>query len=120
MKERCKTKTKKRQNHHQSVCLAPVQERWCGLFHICAQGPVVSSSAMVIKMEKKTLQISWHLQTLASASLFTSRLSRNVTAVFPFFFFSVECNHQTSLLFTDIQCYYVYYHLPVGDALTTV
>lgn len=27
----------------------------------------------------------WHLQTLASASLFTSRLSRNVTAVFPFF-----------------------------------
>ena len=37
--------------------------------------------------KKKTLQISWHLQTLASASLFTSRLSRNVTAVFPFFFF---------------------------------
>ena len=64
--------------------------------------------------KKKTLQISWHLQTLASASLFTSRLSRNVTAVFPFFFFLFFSflfffffNYQTS--FCSLQIYSVMY-----------
>lgn len=67
---------------------------------------------------KRALQISWHLQTLASASLFTSRLSRNVTAVFPFFFSSLlplslflRRITKRLLLFTDIQ-HHVYMRLP--------
>lgn len=47
--------------------------------------------------KNNTLQISWHLQTLASASLFTSRLSCNTTAVFPFSSVQNEVINQSSL-----------------------
>jgi len=54
--------------------------------------------------------MSWLLQTLASASLFTSRLSCSVTAVFPFSFFLQNVITKPC---TDI--HRVYYNLLVGD-----